>query len=155
MEVPVLRNKKGFTLIEMLIAMMVILIAMMGLYKTVTVTIEGNVQNVLRDEGVKIAEQVFNEIRMLDYDKIPVASPWTKGAGNDWENTLGYFPPIQRRIRKQTDVEYEMNVYVTETGEVKQVTVIVGWDHKGENTTAKATNDTGKEFEVTLSTIKR
>jgi hypothetical protein len=44
---------------------------------------------------------------------------------------------------------------VTETGKVKQVTVIVGWNHKGENTAAMASNDTGKEFEVTLSTIKR
>ncbi|UCG78222.1 MAG: prepilin-type N-terminal cleavage/methylation domain-containing protein [Nitrospirota bacterium] len=145
------RNNKGFTLVEMLIAMVIILVAMMGLYKTVIVAIEGNTRTLLRNEGTKLAEQIINEIRGLPYDDITAMTPWD---ATTWNAALGYVPPLDRKMRKM-NAQYAIVVNVTENAPLKTVNVIVGWDFKRENTNEILTNVTQKEFETSISTIVR
>lgn len=146
---PVSLNSRGFTLIELMIAMVVILVAMLGLYQAIMVSMEGNVRNDLRDEGVRVAEEVINQIRELPYARIPVASPWSSLQFNA---VLGYTPPIDRNVRLQS-VSYQVVVYVTQSAPMKQVRVVAGWNHKGVVSTAG--HVTGKEFEHSISTIVR
>jgi len=144
------RNNRGFTLVEMMIAMVIILIAMLGMYKTVIVAIEGNTRTVLRNDGNKLAEEIINKIRALPYDDIAVQAPWT---ATEWTNSLGIVPPFTRKLRK-IDAEYSVVVNVTLNAPLKVVNVIVGWDFKGDNP-AKATNVTAKEFEQSVTTVVR
>jgi prepilin-type N-terminal cleavage/methylation domain-containing protein len=157
----VLLNKRGFTLIEMMLAMVIILIAMLGLYKSVVVSIDSNVKNVIRDEGTRLAEEVINLIRVIPYNNIVPAGnavpvTWTDA---DWDTALpalaaqGYTPPITRDLRNMS-VEYEIIVRVTENANTfKQVNVVVGWDHRGEISTVG--HVTGKEYEQSVTTLVR
>jgi len=59
----VLLNKKGMTLIEVMIALVILLIVMLALMQTVTLGMNVNVTNLLRDEATRIAEQRITELR--------------------------------------------------------------------------------------------
>ena len=60
MERIVLLNKKGSSLIELLIAMGILAIVAAALMKSSIVVLQKNVQNEMRDEAVRIAEQRMN-----------------------------------------------------------------------------------------------
>lgn len=53
-------NKKGLTLVEVLIAMVVLLLVSLAMLQTALLGIDSNMRNVLRDEAVSIAEQRMN-----------------------------------------------------------------------------------------------
>lgn len=48
-------NKEGMTLVEVLIAMVVLLLVSLALMQTALVSIDANMRNVLRDEAVSVA----------------------------------------------------------------------------------------------------
>jgi prepilin-type N-terminal cleavage/methylation domain-containing protein len=58
-------NRKGLTLVEMLVAMVVLLIVFLALMQTALVSIGYNMNNVLRDEAVSIADERMNNARSL------------------------------------------------------------------------------------------
>lgn len=70
-----LRNNKGFTLIEMLCAMFILMIGMLALLNSIAVALNSNMGNVLRDEAVRIAEQHMNEIKSRPFDALTAANP--------------------------------------------------------------------------------
>jgi type IV pilus assembly protein PilV len=53
-------QNKGFTLIEVLIAVVILMIGLLGLLHTVTIAVENNIANSLREEAVRIAGQRMN-----------------------------------------------------------------------------------------------
>ncbi|MCX5811031.1 MAG: prepilin-type N-terminal cleavage/methylation domain-containing protein [Proteobacteria bacterium] len=56
-------NNKGFTLIEVLVASIILTISMLGVLQTITFSMQQNLNNFSRDESVRIAEQRMNELR--------------------------------------------------------------------------------------------
>lgn len=61
----VLLNKKGLTLIEVMVALVVLLLVFLALMQTALVSIDSNMINVLRDEAVNIAEEQMSNQRNL------------------------------------------------------------------------------------------
>jgi prepilin-type N-terminal cleavage/methylation domain-containing protein len=61
----VLNNKKGLTLVEVMIALVVLLIVSLALMQTALVSIDANTKNSLRDEATSVAEMRINEARNL------------------------------------------------------------------------------------------
>ena len=60
-------NKRGFTLIEVLVAMVVLMIAMLAVLDAMTIAMRKNLETFLRDESVRIAEQSMNEARNMSF----------------------------------------------------------------------------------------
>ncbi len=56
-------NKGGYSLIEMLVAMAILAIVAVALMRSQLVVMQKNIQNEMRDEAVRIAEQRMNEMR--------------------------------------------------------------------------------------------
>ena len=139
----------------MMLAMVIILIAMLGLFKSVVVSIDSNVKNVIRDEGTRLAEEVINQIRVVPYGNIVPATGAARTAA-DWNTALpalGYSPPVMRDLRNMS-VEYNIVVSVIENANTfKQVNVVVGWDHRGEISIVG--HVTGKEYEQSVTTLVR
>jgi type IV pilus assembly protein PilV len=50
-------NKKGFTLIEFLVAVIILSVGLLGLFQTVNVAINNNMTTQLRDEAVRLADE--------------------------------------------------------------------------------------------------
>ncbi len=139
-------NKQGFTLVEILIAMVIILIAMLGMYKVTVLSIDGNVRNVIRNEGVKITEEVMNRLRAIPFDEL------TEGTWTDMTN-LGYTASTVTRTFRNMTVSYAISITVNApSSEFKVIEVVVGWDYKGENPPLPETN---KEFQQKMVSIVR
>lgn len=67
-------NSKGFTLIEMLVAITVLTIGMLAALEGLVLYMQQNLNNLSRDESVRIAEQKMNELRNLSYTSITSGS---------------------------------------------------------------------------------
>lgn len=50
-------NRSGFTLVEVLIAMFIVLVGLLGLLQSINVAIEHNMKNHLREEATRIGER--------------------------------------------------------------------------------------------------
>jgi type IV pilus assembly protein PilV len=66
----VMRNSKGFSLIEVLTAIAILIISMLGVLNTMVVAIDHNLSNILRDEAVSIAQQQMSELRNQAFDSL-------------------------------------------------------------------------------------
>jgi type IV pilus assembly protein PilV len=59
-----LSSSKGFTLVEVLMAMLIMTVGLLGLLQSVNVAYEHNVRNRLREEAVLIGEEKMNDFRL-------------------------------------------------------------------------------------------
>ncbi len=115
MEQPVLLNNRGFTLVEVLIALVVLLLVSLALMQTALVGIDANMLNVLRDEAVKIAETRMSETRNTAFDTIAA------------DNIT-----VPRNFRNISGFSYNVGRTVTNFGtDNRQITITVAWNWKG------------------------
>jgi len=133
----VLLNKKGLTLVEVMIALVVLLLVFLALMQTALVSIDSNMINALRDEAVNIAEEKMNDERNKTFDSIiPSAAP----------------EAVSRSIRNIPSAKLNYKAARTVTllnADSKQVTITVTWDWK-DKTVAN-----GTEYKHTISTVLR
>jgi Tfp pilus assembly protein PilV len=124
MEQTVLLNKKGVTLIEMMISLLLIMIVFLALMQTTVIGISTNLQNSLRDEAVGIAEMKMNELKSLRFTDSSVDA--NLGAGVTTEAA------ILRNIRG-----FSLNYTPTRTVadislDSKQITIKIDWTYKNQ-----------------------
>lgn len=69
------RNKDaGFTLVEFLVAMVILSVGLLGLLQAVTYTIEHNMETQLRDEAVRLADERISMEKSKVFDAISTGS---------------------------------------------------------------------------------
>jgi len=131
-----LKDKKGLTLIEVMISLVVLLLVFLALLQTALVSIESNMTNVLRDEAVNIAEEQMNIARNTPF--------------NNLAGTTDVSPPA-RSIRNIVAFTYTVTRTVTElkANNIKRVDINVAWDWKDRTA---ANND---PYTHTISAILR
>lgn len=66
----VFSNKRGFTLIEVLVAMVIMLVGLVGLLQAINIATEHNLRNYLRDEAVRVADLKMREFAALPFNSI-------------------------------------------------------------------------------------
>ena len=69
-EVTVLQNKKGVTLVEVMIALVILLVVFMGLIQASLLSVENTAMNVLRDEAVRLAGDTVTALRTGPFDDV-------------------------------------------------------------------------------------
>lgn len=113
----VLQNNKGLTLVEVLIAMLVLLFASIAMMQTALVSIDANMINVLRDEAIRIAEEQMNKTRNTNFDAL-VAGTTTV--------------PVTRDLRKITAFSYTVTRTIADLNpDNKRIDITVTWTWKG------------------------
>jgi type IV pilus assembly protein PilV len=125
-----LSNKNGSTLIEVLVAMGILAIVAVALMRSSILVLQTNVQNEMRDEAVRLAEQRMNELRSGP-GGFDGADP--SGGNIDLEVTAGKetYPAIERKIRNAS-VPFTLSKNVVSLDmNTKQVTVTVAWQFRG------------------------
>ena len=124
-----LQNNKGYTLVEVMVAFVVLLFVTLATMELAMVSINANMKNVIRDEGVRIAEQTMNDARSAGYDGLVVGVSTAS---------------VPRNFRDIVGFTYTATTTVTQLGGAdRSVDVRVNWTWKGES------------FNQTIATIMR
>ena len=108
---------RGFTLIEMLMALLILTVGLLGLLQSVGVAYEHNVRTRLRDEAVAIAEEQLSEMRR--------------------DPTIDTFPAFSTAIRPISGASkaFRVSRAVEPIGESsRKLTVTVRWSFKNMTT---------------------
>ena len=160
-----LRCIRGVSLVEVMIALVVLLLVMTGLLQSALLSIDHNLRNVLRDEAVRIADQRMNGRLMLDdnvtfYDGLRVI-PFS-GTPNSLSSiaTSNWTAPVvvTRNFRDLTK-PYSVCWRITSIdAETIQIEVAVGWNHKGENVPQPVGTEntaTTAEYVHQITTLRR
>lgn len=116
MERPVLKNRGGMTLIELMISITIMFIVFLGLTATVMTGLEYNMRNALLDEAVSVGETRMNEVRSLPFDNIV---------------TPGAAAVVTREVRRFNQPYTVATTVTTPAADIKQVTMVVGWTRRG------------------------
>lgn len=134
----VLLNKKGASLIEVMIALFVFLIVSLALMQTSLISIENNLKNEIRDEAIRIAAERMEKARNMAFDAL--TSDSMPGANfeipsckrppvNDPDN---YPEKITRKIRN-ADIDFGSRMTVRFLGtDAKEITILVRWQYRDE-----------------------
>jgi type IV pilus assembly protein PilV len=114
------RNNSGFTLIEVMIAIVIMMVGMLGLLQSINVAMEYNLKNHLRDEAVYMGEKYMNIQRGKAFDSL--------------STTYGtrYEPSKVRGTGKLYSVDMSTQSLSTDTKTpAKQLTIEIKWTYKG------------------------
>ena len=134
MDRAVFLNKTGFTLVEVMVALVISLVLGLALMQTAMVGIDSNMVNVLREEAVNIAERKVSDARNIPFDSL-VSDPSAA---------------ITRSMRNIISYSYTVTQTVTSLGsDSKLVTVTVTWDWKDK------TAANGNPYTHTMTTVVR
>ena len=130
-----MKNKKGMTLIEVLIAILITFIVFLGLSGSGIFVLNENIKNSLRDEAVSVAGMEMEHARNISFDNLYYA-PGTQAVDN-----------VERQIRGLT-----VNYGVTRTVTVLdlnnlQVSINVTW--------TRTENNQMKSYSDNIATIVR
>ncbi|GFO66846.1 pilus assembly protein PilV [Geomonas limicola] len=76
---PSLKNKAGFTLTEVMVALVIMMVGLVGLLQAIGIALEHNLRNQQREEAVFLGEKYLNELRGKRFDATfdPYSSPYT------------------------------------------------------------------------------
>jgi Tfp pilus assembly protein PilV len=137
---PVISNKKGLSLIEVMLALVIAMVAFLALMQTALVSIDANMRNNLRNEAVNIAEQRINEAKGIAFDSLATDTDTGSLSACDCPSSSS-FPYTAGKcvsvdISKMTNVNFCTNRTVQPLdSDNKQVFITVGWTWKDEEFT--------------------
>lgn len=107
---------EGFTLVELMIAIVLLMFISLALMQTAMVGIQSNTKNVIRDEATQIAQQKLDHLRNVPYDDLEGIYNGTTGS-------------VTRTFRN-IDQKYTVTNSITEPSaavSTLRMNVTVGW----------------------------
>jgi prepilin-type N-terminal cleavage/methylation domain-containing protein len=117
------KNRLGFTLVEVMVAILILFVSMMAILYALSMSVEHNLNNIMFDEAVKISDRTMNELRAAAFGSL--------ATGN---NT------VARRFRGFS-ITFNVNWTVQNlSANSRAIQVIVGWTWKGRNHRHSATS---------------
>ncbi|PIV20702.1 MAG: hypothetical protein COS40_11175 [Deltaproteobacteria bacterium CG03_land_8_20_14_0_80_45_14] len=129
------RNNKGFSLVELMIALVILQISLLGLLSGLVNSIAVNLNNELRNTTIRITNQTAEAIHSLDFnDNEVTAGTHYRDPYSSSQNLKG-FPQTVQDIRGGFQQNYNISWAVTDPGtELKQVLITVQYTNpRGEN----------------------
>jgi type IV pilus assembly protein PilV len=111
-------SQKGFTLVEFLIAMVIVSVALLGLLQSVNYSIEHNMVTKLRDDAVRLADERMAVMKSNSFDAIEPVVKSELVELNVWN----------------TKKKYSIGTTVTaNSANLKNIEIDITWSYKGKN----------------------
>jgi type IV pilus assembly protein PilV len=123
------KDKAGFTLIEVMVAILILMVGMLGLLQAINLATEVNMRNQVREEAVYAANRVMSEMKSGGFDNISVASTPTQ----TYTYATYQIPSKIRGASKSYNVIRSSRVLSTVDAKpaTKELAVLVTWNYKG------------------------
>jgi prepilin-type N-terminal cleavage/methylation domain-containing protein len=138
-----LSSAKGVTLIEVMIALVVLLIVFMGLIQAALLSIDHNLRNEVRDEAVRIAADTMTRLKSMNFDNVDLAAtasapafsvnPYPTSDPKYDSNYLTHLNTPLRQFRKFSQQYTVTKVVKNIDADNKQVTVNVTYTYRTDN----------------------
>ncbi|SPQ00575.1 putative Type IV pilus minor pilin PilV [Candidatus Sulfobium mesophilum] len=124
-------GQRGFSLVEVMLALVILLFVSLALMQVALVTIDSNMTNTLRDEAVSIAEQRMTDLRSVAWsDAFLVVN-----------NPAGADEAVIRRDFRLFSLDFTPHRTITAlAGDVKQIDVRISWTWKNQTYTHTITS---------------
>ena len=113
----------GFTLIEIMISLVVLLVVFLGLMQGALVSIDTNMRNILREEAVNIVQGEMNQARNITFANLASANP--SAVTRNFRNMQGAQAITYTRARTVNNLDTDH----------REVIVTVTWNWKGQQYT--------------------
>lgn len=120
------RKNKGFTLVEVMVALLVLFISMMASLYALEIAVAHNIDNTIMEEAVRIAEQKMNEFRGTAFTSLV-----------DGTTQVNVTKTI-RRISQTFTVKTTIQTFSADSSHAIQV--VVSWDKGGRTHRHSATS---------------
>ncbi len=126
---PATNCNKGFTLIEMMIAILIIMASMLALLTAITTAIRTNRTNELRNAAIRITNQTAESLISLPLDDNELATGIThvRIAGDPTQAQKG-IPDTTQSVRNYTFTCRIQWSVLASTADLKQINIQVGYD---------------------------
>lgn len=119
-------DNRGVTLVEVMISLVILLIVFMGLIQASLLSIDHNLRNEVRDEGVRIASEYMTVTKSTFWGSVadtagtPVPFPGT--------------PTVVRSFRNWSSFPYRVQRLVRDLGvEDKEIRITVLWNYRDDS----------------------
>ncbi len=128
-------NKKGFSLVEVMIALVILLLVFMGLIQASIVSIGANMRNEIRDEATRLTSDIMTQLRAAPFDDLD-RSPITAAPATPDPANFTVVAALTTRSIRNTTIPYTVNVTIQLLDtDHKQITITTQWTWQGETMT--------------------
>lgn len=115
-----IRNSSGFTLAELVVAMLIITVGMLGLLEALNLATDHLLRTELRNESLRVGEKYLNQQKAKPFDRLSS------------NYALRYEPSKVRGSGKPYSIEMStLDLSSNPVAASKEITVIVRWTYKG------------------------
>jgi prepilin-type N-terminal cleavage/methylation domain-containing protein len=118
-------NNRGFTLVEVLVAMVILSIAMLGVLEAMTIAMQHNLELYCRDESVRIAEQDMNEARNVSFTAVADRDYEVKRTYKKFERSFRVIRTVAALSANSSSVQIQVYWTINGKGHNHYVTSIV------------------------------
>jgi len=140
------QQEHGFTLVELMVALLIFMVVMLGLAKVEISALLSHRDNVFRDEALRIAE---DEVSRLKGESFSISGTSAALAQAAWST-----PQAVTVKMRNGNVSFARSVQVTDIAAtaipMKRIDVAVGWTS---GTSTALLNPTNRNHQTALSTI--
>ncbi|RLJ71023.1 type IV pilus assembly protein PilV [Hydrogenivirga caldilitoris] len=136
MELTAIRGDRGFTLVEALVALVILAIILFGLLAGLLISLQYNLLNFMREEAGSVAQECIENMRSTPFANIPVVNidcndNTTVNVSTPCLDTSGA-NVVTRQVRN-TNVNYRVGWTVTDRTNIKELYVEVCWTYRERN----------------------
>jgi len=130
------RNNKGFSLIELLIALVILQLSLLGLLAVMTNSINANLNNEFRNTAIRLTAQTAEALYGVSFndnwatDTTGTGIPHVRINGNTDQDLKG-FPQVLQNIRGGFQQTYNISWTVTDQSpELKEIVITVQYNDR-------------------------
>ena len=123
------KKRNGFSLVEVLVALFIFLVAILGIFPTLNLSYKTNVSNIIMSEAVKVAQQEINRVKSLPFDNVTDTNLNPPGLSSCDPSNVN--ASIKRQIRNFT-ISYGKYFEVKLLSPtIKEVKLTICWNYQG------------------------